>query len=287
MQSTESSADIRADKISGDLRRGDPGALRGAADQLRGVVQDDPQQALNIIQRANSESQGSPASIYINDGFVMIENNITGGFQQLGQLGAGRFSSSEQPPYVALSPDDCNRADKVSGDLRRGDDGSLRGAVTQLQGMMKDDPERAIAVINKANQESYGAPANISITGNDVQINNYGTGQTIDAGSMGVISPDGASIPSVTLTEADRERGDKVSGDLRRGDYGALLGAREQLAGMLQDDPTRAQALFKYVESESFGAPARIRRHHHRFQIVNDITGSTVSLDASSIQKGL
>jgi hypothetical protein len=280
MQSTESPADIRADKISGDLRRGDPGALRGAAEQLRGVVQDDPQQALNIIQRATSESQGAPASIYVNDGFVVIENNITGGFQPVGQLGAGQFSGSEQPQAVTLSPDDCNRADKVSGDLRRGDDGALQGAVTQLQGMMKDDPDRAIAVINKANEESFGAPADISIIGNDVRINNYITGQMVDVGSLGGTPLDPAVAPSVSLTDADRERGDKVSGDLRRGDYGALLGAQEQLSGMLKDDPNRAQALFQYIESESNGAPARIRRHHHRFQIVNDITGSTVNLSS-------
>ncbi len=68
------------------------------------------------------------------------------------------------PPEVSLTPADLDRAGKISGDLRRGDFNAMRGASFQLEGMIKDEPARAIAVIADALANSHGAPAYITYT---------------------------------------------------------------------------------------------------------------------------
>jgi hypothetical protein len=86
---------------------------------------------------------------------------------------------------VTLTDDDYNRADKVSADLRRGDTGSMQGAVTELAGMVQDDPNRARALIRQIRLESYGAPARVIRHGHRVEIVNVVTQQTMDVGWLG------------------------------------------------------------------------------------------------------
>ncbi len=198
-----SAADQRADKVSGDLWRGDHGSMQGAVDQLRGVVQDDPQQALNIIRRVNCESQGAPASLVIQDDVVFVHNAVTNETAAVGRLGGDSWTPYEQSPQplgqvvgqaespprpsepVTLNDDDYSRADKVSADLRRGDTGSMQGAVTELAGMVQDDPNRARALIRQIHLESYGAPARVIRHGHRVEIVNVVTQQRMDVGWLG------------------------------------------------------------------------------------------------------
>jgi hypothetical protein len=161
--------------------------MLGAVEQLRGVVQDDPQQALNIIKMANSESYGAPAMIVVDrNGYVSINNEVTRQYDDVGQLGMNSAECASMPAQMPpLSADDMNRAAKVSGDLRRGDDGALTGAAFQLAGLIKDDPLKAQAVIEKANSQSDGAPARIEQRGSEILIHNLVTGKIKLAGFLG------------------------------------------------------------------------------------------------------
>jgi hypothetical protein len=172
--------------------------MLGAVEQLRGVVQDDPQQALNIIKMANNESYGAPAITLVDkNGYVSIDNRITGQIDGVGQLGMNSAECASEPAQLpSLSADDMNRAAKVSGDLRRGDDGALTGAAFQLAGLIKDDPFKAEALIQQANSESDGAPARIEQRGSEVLIHNLVTGKVQLAGFLGVGYADSEAWPA-------------------------------------------------------------------------------------------
>jgi hypothetical protein len=308
MANIELETSHRENRFSPELCNRGEGSGQGHVEQLRGVVHEDPRQSLDIIRNSNREWVNGPTINVVNNGSIYMENIGRWRREVLCQPGFG--AALPEAPYdyapcpyqsapceyappqpVPLSPDDMTRADKVCGDLARGDLGSMRGAAYQLQGMVQDDPVRARELIQQIQLESEGAPAQLVMRGNRVSIVNQCTGQRVGVGFLG--GPPGLDgtkfgceeepLPAVVLTGADYERGNKVVADLKIGDPGALEGAKVQLQGMIEEDPVRAQTLINYINAESQGAPAQILRHGHNVEIVNDVTGQVVHAGRTSL----
>ncbi len=100
------------------------------------------------------------------------------------------LDSTYAPPVLPdLSPAECQRAQKIADDLKIGDYGALQGAKYQLEGMVKDNPELAQAVIDRANYEAEQAGARNQISQSDgwIIINNpYDfNGPAVNVGLLG------------------------------------------------------------------------------------------------------
>src|SRR5271155_2218175 len=97
----------RADKISTALNRGD---AQAAADQLRGVVEDDPAQALAVINAAVSESQRNSVDIVTRDktGNNYIMNRFSGQMDAYaGRLGSHGNDSAPVVDQVSQPVKEC------------------------------------------------------------------------------------------------------------------------------------------------------------------------------------
>jgi hypothetical protein len=178
-----------------------------AGDQMRAEALYNPQQSLSIY-RQPYWAQREPAEMFFPRlGFYPPSEQLNLESQNYGWRPEACQSGDTPPPtppptsplLPSLSGDDMNRAAKVSGDLRRGDHGAMEGAVYQLQGMVKDNPALAEALIQQIQSESYGAPAQIIQNGQRVELVNSVTGERMEVGRLGgcnAVVPEASQVPA-------------------------------------------------------------------------------------------